>query len=274
MENASRALLIAASVLVGVMIVSVGVVLFSSFGNSSKDIIAKLEQNKTDEFIAKCVEMSRVGNEQFAILGNTMSLLSESSLGLSGTWANSIADFQNLFNETMDIVVRKGKAGWDSYAQVAAAGFQAVGTLLNNLSNEQDTSSKEGFETQKKMQISATVMNMLSGIMSAWASAMQLGPIAGPIFGAINTAATAALGGVQIAKISQQKFGQKQNGSGSANTSSSAVSNMIMPPVQYSNAVQGASTEGAIKDTKVYVTETDIADTQRKVSVQESENTY
>lgn len=236
--------------------------------------IVDAAKNKTDEFITNCAEISKVGNEQFAILGNTMNLLSESSLGLGNTWTNAIADFQAVFNETMDIVVKKGKTGWESYAQVAGAGLQAVGTLLNNLSNEQDTSSKEGFETQKKMQISATVMNMLSGIMSAWASAMQLGPIAGPIFGAINTAATAALGGVQIAKISQQKFGQKQNGSGSANTSSSAVSNMIMPPVQYSNAVQGASTEGAIKDTKVYVTETDIADTQRKVSVQESENIY
>lgn len=50
MENASKALLIAASVLVGVLIASVGVVLFSSFGNSSKDIVAKLEQNKTYEF--------------------------------------------------------------------------------------------------------------------------------------------------------------------------------------------------------------------------------
>lgn len=236
--------------------------------------IVDAAKSKTDEFVKDCANISKVGNEQFAILGNTMNLLSESSLGLGNTWTNAIADFQNLFNETMDIVVKKGKTGWESYAQVAAAGFQAVGTLLNNLSNEQDTSSKEGFETQKKMQISATVMNMLSGIMSAWASAMQLGPIAGPIFGAINTAATAALGSVQIAKISQQKFGQKQNGSGSANTSSAAVSNMIMPPVQYSNAVQGASTEGAIKDTKVYVTETDIADTQKKVSVQESENIY
>lgn len=237
--------------------------------------IVDAAKNKTDEFITKCAEISKVGNEQFAILGNTMSLLSESSLGLGNTWTNAIADFQNLFNETMDIVVKKGKTGWDSYAQVAAAGFQAVGTLLNNLSNDIDTSSEDGFETQKKMQISATVMNMLSGIMSAWASAMQLGPIAGPIFGAINTAATAALGGVQIAKISQQKFGQKQNGGGSTpNVNSGAVSNMIVPPVQYSNAVQGASTEGAIKDTKVYVTETDIADTQRKVNVQESENTY
>lgn len=237
--------------------------------------IVDAAKSKTDEFITNCVNISKVGNEQFAILGNTMNLLSESSLGLGNTWTNAIADFQAVFNETMDIVVKKGKTGWQSYAQVAGAGLQAVGTLLNNLSNEQDTSSKEGFETQKKMQISATVMNMLSGIMSAWASAMQLGPIAGPIFGAINTAATAALGGVQINKIAQQKFGQKQNGGGaSASVSSAAVSNMVMPPVQYSSAVQGASTEGAIKDTKVYVTETDIADTQRKVSVQESENTY
>ena len=237
--------------------------------------IVDAAKSKTDEFITNCVNISKVGNEQFAILGNTMNLLSESSLGLGNTWTNAIADFQAVFNETMDIVVKKGKTGWQSYAQVAAAGLQAVGTLLNNLSNEQDTSSKEGFETQKKMQISATVMNMLSGIMSAWASAMQLGPIAGPIFGAINTAATAALGGVQINKIAQQKFGQKQNGGGaSASVSSAAVSNMVMPPVQYSSAVQGASTEGAIKDTKVYVTEKDIADTQRKVSVQESENTY
>ena len=237
--------------------------------------IVDAAKSKTDEFITNCVNISKVGNEQFAILGNTMNLLSESSLGLGNTWTNAIADFQAVFNETMDIVVKKGKTGWQSYAQVAGAGLQAVGTLLNNLSNEQDTSSKEGFETQKKMQISATVKNMLSGIMSAWASAMQLGPIAGPIFGAINTAATAALGGVQINKIAQQKFGQKQNGGGaSASVSSAAVSNMVMPPVQYSSAVQGASTEGAIKDTKVYVTETDIADTQRKVSVQESENTY
>lgn len=236
--------------------------------------IVDAAKSKTDEFITNCVNISKVGNEQFAILGNTMNLLSESSLGLGNTWTNAIADFQAVFNETMDIVVKKGKTGWESYAQVAGAGLQAVGTLLNNLSNEQDTSSKEGFETQKKMQISATVMNMLSGIMSAWASAMQLGPIAGPIFGAINTAATAALGAVQINKIAQQKFGQKQNGGGSANTNSAAVSNMIMPPVQYSSAVQGASTEGAIQNQKVYVTETDIADTQKKVSVQESENIY
>lgn len=224
------------------------------------------------EFVKACIKAKKEGNEQFEIMKNTVGLLSESSLGIGGQWTNVITDFQKLFNETMDIVVKKGKVKWDSYAQAASAGFQAIGTLLNNLSNEQDANSKEGFEQQKKLQISATVMNMLSGIMAAWTSAMQMGPF-GLAMAAINTAATAALGAAQIAKIKQTKFGDNGGGS-SATPSSGAVNNMIVPPVQYSQAVQGASTEGAIKDTKVYVTETDIADTQRKVSVQESENTY
>ena len=87
----------------------------------------------------------------------------------------------------------------------------------------------------------------------------------------LSPVATAALGGAQIAKIKNTKFGD----SGSAGAvSSGAVNSMIIPPVQYTQAVQGASTEGAIKDTKVYVTETDIKDTMNKVDVQESENTY
>lgn len=236
-------------------------------------IVAAITTNK-DEFITNCIEISKVANEQFEILKETTMLFSESSLGLSGAWVNSIQDFQNVFNETMDIVVKKGKTGWQSYAQVAAAGLQAVGTLLNNLSNEQDANSKEGFEKQKKLQISATVMNMLSGIMGAWTSSMALPAPASFITGAIQTVATAALGAAQIAKIKQTKFGDNGSGGSTANVNSGAVNNMIVPPVQYSQAVQGASTEGAIKDTKVYVTETDIADTQRKVSVQESENTY
>lgn len=229
---------------------------------------------KKDEFISTCIAIQKTGNEQFEILKNTVGLLSESSLGLGNTWINSISDFQAIFNETMDIVVKKGKTGWQSYAQVAGAGLQAVGTLLNNLSNEQDTSTKEGFEKQKKLQISATVMNMLSGIMAAWTSSMALPAPASFIAGAIQTVATAALGAAQIAKIKSTQFGQGGSGGSSATPSTGAVSNMIVPPVQYSQAVQGASTEGAIKDTKVYVTETDIAETQRKVSVQESENTY
>lgn len=50
MENASRALLMAASVLVGILIISVGVALFSSFAGSNKNIIDKIEESKISEF--------------------------------------------------------------------------------------------------------------------------------------------------------------------------------------------------------------------------------
>lgn len=50
MENASKALLMAATVLVGVMIISVGVALFSSFSEFGTDTIEKMEQAKIDEW--------------------------------------------------------------------------------------------------------------------------------------------------------------------------------------------------------------------------------
>ena len=50
MENASRALFIAAGVLLGVLILSVAVALFSMFGGSSKEIIEKIDEAKITEF--------------------------------------------------------------------------------------------------------------------------------------------------------------------------------------------------------------------------------
>lgn len=50
MENASKALIMSASMLLGLMIISVGVALFNSFGGFGKDITNKIEENKISEF--------------------------------------------------------------------------------------------------------------------------------------------------------------------------------------------------------------------------------
>lgn len=126
---------------------------------------------------------------------------------------------------------------------MAAAGLSAVGSMMSALASQQDTSSKEGFETQKKFSIAQAIFSMLSGIIAVWPAAMQLGPIAGPIFGAIQSAAIAALGGVQIDKIKKTQF----NGSSAATPSSGAIGNLVAP-VQYTSDVQGASFEDALKD--------------------------
>lgn len=46
MENASKALIMAASILLGVMIISIGVALFTTFSNFSKSTLEKVEETK------------------------------------------------------------------------------------------------------------------------------------------------------------------------------------------------------------------------------------
>lgn len=217
--------------------------------------------------------INNAGNEVFKLLKETMSMFGDSSLGLSSGWIKSLDIFQTAFQQTMDIVKDEGTVGWERYAQVAATALGGVGSMLNALSQEQDVSTEKGFEQQKKFQIAATIVNMLSGIMSAWSSAMTLPPPFNVIAGATNSALIAGVGAAQIAKIKSQTMNSAM-ASGAINPSASAIGTTIMPPVQYSNAVQGASTEGAIQSQKVIVTEADISNTIKAVVTQSDENTY
>lgn len=211
------------------------------------------------------------GNQVFEGLKETMSAFTDSSLGLSRGWIASLDQFQLAFQQTMAIVKDEGTVSWESYGAVAATALGGIGTMLNALSQEQDASNIEGFEQMKKLQIAATTMNMLSGVMAAWTSSMALPAPASFIAAAIQTAATVALGAAQIAKIKSQTM---ESANPNTNINAKSVGSMIIPPVQYSSAVQGASTESSIQNTKVYVTESDIEKTIQKVHVQESENTY
>lgn len=212
-------------------------------------------------------------NRQFELLNETMSLFSQSSLGLGGQWSTVLGEMQQSFNSFSLAVAKGGESTFSDWAKGAANTFQMVGSFLNALSDEQDAQTEEGFKQQKAMQISATVVNMLGGIAGAWASAMNPanawmtapGQIA---VGTIMSAMIAGIGAAQIAKIAQTQFG------GGASASGSAINSTIIPPVEYSSLVQGAQTEGAIKDTRVYVVESDIEGVAKKVSVQESENEY
>lgn len=53
MENASKALLMVATVLVGVLILSIGVYLFSIFGDFSSETAKQIEEKKISEFNAQ-----------------------------------------------------------------------------------------------------------------------------------------------------------------------------------------------------------------------------
>ena len=211
-----------------------------------------------------------------ANLQDTMGRLSESSMGLSGSFGNVITDLQAGFNAAADSIEQTNEITTEAAVKMAASGVQAMGSLFNALSAECNTGTKEGFEKSKKYQIAATTMNAVAGIANAWISAMSPansfltmpGQIA---FGAAQTAATAALAAVQIAKIKSQTF---SGSSSSGSLSGTAASSTLVAPTQYSTAVEGANIESAVSDSRVYVVESDISNTSKRVAVQERENRY
>lgn len=150
-----------------------------------------------------------------------------------------------------------------------ALAANSIGSIFNSLGDLMEEGSKE----QKALQIMGATINMLGGITSAIAGAFTTH--SGPwdiALAAIQATAIAASGAATIAKMASTN---KNNASSmaSASPATGVITNLIAP-VQYTQDVQGASIEGAIKDTKVYVTETDITDTQNRVRVTENEATF
>ena len=205
--------------------------------------------------------------------------INESALALNDfsnnpAWGNILKNVATLTAnwDTLHKQIKEGgKESFTAYAQIAATALSAVAQMMNGLAAEQDTSTKEGFEQQKKYQVAGATMSMLAGIASAWASSMKLGPIAGPIMGSILSAFMLATGIMQINKIKSTQFNDNGSVSSASATPNTGAINSVIAPVQYTQDVQGASIEGAIKDAKVYVTETDISNTQNKVSVTENQ---
>lgn len=97
-----------------------------------------------------------------------------------------------------------------TYSQYVAG----VGGILSSLAETQDTTTKEGFEKQKNMQMAAAVVNTAGAVMNALATVPYPASIA-------MAAAVAATGAMQIAKIKSTKFGDSDSG-GLASVSASA----------------------------------------------------
>lgn len=193
-----------------------------------------------------------------------------------GVIFNNIGSMAGRFADLAKQIKENGEDSWSSYVQMGAIALNTVGTILSQLASQEDTNTKEGFERQKKLQMAATSMNMLGGIASAWVSAMNPANAWMTIFGQIALgASTSAMilgtGIAQIAKIKNTQFGGGGSTSGSSATPNAGAVNSVIAPVQYTSDVQGANIEEAFKDTRVYVVESDISNTQNRVDVAESE---
>ena len=141
---------------------------------------------------------------------------------------------------------------------------------------------KKEFESTKKMQIAAAVINGLAGVAMAVATAMSLGPIAGPIMAAVNSALVITTTALQIAKIKSTTFDGGGSISGDVPAPAAPTAAAVEWTPQYSANMTGESETVNLanavnqgqKDQRVYVVESDINEAGKRVQVRESESTF
>ena len=150
----------------------------------------------------------------------------------------------------------------------------SVQSILSAVQSNIDTSYKEGFEKSKKLQIASATIGMLVGITNAVSGLFTTK--SGPwdiALAAIQAAAIATTGGIQIAQIKKQTY-DGGGSTGNLNPPSINTAAHMSSPFNYTTEIQGANAMEDVADTRVYVVESDITDTVKKVQVAEDESTY
>lgn len=170
---------------------------------------------------------------------------------------------------------------WMTYFDNAQTGLDTLANVMDAVyANMQANAEKNGDISEaearklKNIQIAQTWISTLSGAVQAFASAMQLGPIAGPIVGGINAAAMIAMGIANTKQIQNTDFSGSVNTGGMATTPQpSTYQNEL--PFSYTRQVTGAREYDELnRDTRVYVVESDITEAQNASKVRVAESTF
>jgi hypothetical protein len=150
---------------------------------------------------------------------------------------------------------------------------------------------KKAFESDKKLKIAQAIISGIQGAVSAFTGAFQLGPIAGPIVGGILAGLVAATTAVQVSAISKTKFdggapeitapntgGTSATDSGAAAVSSASSGGFTGFNQGLLGTPGGAGATGTVLNPqspqRVYILESDITNTQRRVSTLESNASF
>jgi hypothetical protein len=156
-------------------------------------------------------------------------------------------------------------------ADMAMGSIDALMNITTAFAKDNEKSQKRAFEINKKLQIAQALISTYQGAQAAFASA-ALNPITigFPAYPGIMAAIAVAGGLANVKNISKQQF-QSSSPGGSAPGFSGGVggggSVPTLNPVSNTNTVLG-------QENKVYVTETDISNTQNKVKVIEEQATF
>ena len=170
---------------------------------------------------------------------------------------------------------------WMGYFDNAQTGLDTLANVMDAVYANMEANAKKNNEISKEearklknIQYAQAWISALSGAVQAFAGAMQLGPIAGPIVGGINAAAMIAMGIANTKQIQQTDFtGNVNTGGGSNVPQQSTYQNEL--PFSYTRQVTGAKEYDEInRDTRVYVVESDITEAQNRSKVRVEESSF
>lgn len=163
--------------------------------------------------------------------------------------------------------------------------MRATSAILGSIADLYEANGKADEKAQKKakgLRIAGATIDMLGGVVTAISSAMQLGPIAGPIVGAINAAVVTAAGVANIAKIKNTDVSGNSEPSVSPDMGARVSAPAVIQQVPVTRSLTGASEEDRLnqianntgKDQRVVLVYSDVEAAGRRVEVQQSETSF
>ena len=162
----------------------------------------------------------------------------------------------------------------------ASATSQILSQIADLYEQDGEVTKKEARKI-KALRIASATIDMIQGAVTAFAGAMQLGPIAGPIVGGINAAAVTAMGLMNIAKIKNTNFetgGDSGGGSVSAPVSATVSAPNIETRLDTVRTATTASEEDRLnrmaEDRQVYILQSDIEASGKASKVQVKESSF
>ena len=187
--------------------------------------------------------------------------------GLSSKWGDAFAVLHQGFNQ-IKVDLKSGKKDWTTWVNGAANAIGVASQITQALADQQDTSTKEGFEKQKKLQKASVILSGIQGGVAAVTNAIRdLGFPTGPIVGGVVSSAIAALTAAQVAAIDRTSF---DGGSSSASAGVSVTP--VVSGIDESLPTQTVVTNQ--QDQRVYILESDIQSSNRRVAIREENTTF
>lgn len=227
-----------------------------------EEISNKVEWKKLTDGFAESLDLMADFASEIASIGE----------GISSEWSNVFSTLSTGL-QTISKDLHNGKGGFTTYAKAASFAFGTASAALAALADEQDTATREGFETAKKLNIAQAITSTLAGIAGAWASSMELVFPANVIVGSLLSAMMGGIGAAQIAQISQTSF----DGGGSIDSNAGvnlAALQGATSPTTYTQDVYGANIQESIANKQMWVSVSEIDRVQNRVGVAENESKF